>query len=139
MDLDNVGKVRTEKEFVEHSADLLDTEAQRAFEVIVAVHRRYIGRPNTVENLEAERDEVLTKLMEIGILATYDPTPCLNGEPPMVEILGKVKMHPDGVDHEAKGWEIRKAKGRGEDYLGQKEAPNSIPAQKRAKSGRPKD
>jgi hypothetical protein len=44
--------------------------------VIVQVQRKYALRQNTAENLEMLRDEALTRLMDIGVIATLDPAPC---------------------------------------------------------------
>jgi hypothetical protein len=113
-----------------HSAignDLTDSEVSQVFTVIEKVRLSYAGKRNTVENLDALRDETLTRLMEIGILATMDPAPCFYGEPPVVEIIGKVpsdSVHKHGYDHEKEYWEVNKANERKEDWLGQKEKVN---------------
>jgi len=113
------------KDFAHSAADLTDVEITRLFRVVEEVRTKYSGKPNTVKNLESFRDETLTRLMDIGILATVDPTPCFYGEPPVVEIVGKVQgdsSHKYGFDHEQKGWEVNKANERNEDWLGEKEA-----------------
>ena len=111
------------KELAHSAGELTDTEISQMFKVVEQVRLRYAGKHNTPRNLEALRDEVLTKLMEIGIIATLDPTPCLYGEPPTLEIVGKISREYEqhGLDHEKKGWEVRKAVERKEDWLGQKE------------------
>lgn len=104
--------------------DLTDYEVKLVGEIVGGLVMKFARRRNTVENLDELRDEALTRLAEIGILATLDPTPCFHGEPPIVEILGKVptdSIHKDGFDHERKSWEVREAIKRGEDYRGQKE------------------
>lgn len=124
------------KELAHAAADLTDTEITRLFRVVEECRLRYYGKPNTAENLEKLRDEILTKLMEIGILATLDPAPCFYGEPPTLEIIGKVEgdpMHQYGFDHEKKMWEVRKSVERGEDWLGQKEDPNKLKPRKDSK------
>lgn len=121
-------RIKSGKQFAQYASELLDTEVQQAYRVIIACRNRYAGLPNTAENLDKLRDEVVTKLAEIGILATLDPAPCLYGEPPTVEILGKVSTdstHKYGFDHEQKGYEVNKANARDEDFLGQKERPNT--------------
>lgn len=120
--------IKTERDFVHTASDLTDIEAQNAFKTIVQITNRYSRRANTVENLEMLRDEVLTKLAEQNILASFDPTPCFYDEPPLVTLEGKISgdyTHDYGTDHERKGWEIRKAHSRSEDYLGEKERPNA--------------
>lgn len=116
--------VRTPKELSRASTmELTDSEVTKVFQEIVRIQRRYASRRNTHQNLEALRDEVLTRLMEMNILATFDPAPCLQGLPPEVEIIGKVGQEAEqhGFDHEKQQWEVRKATGRGEDYYGEKE------------------
>jgi hypothetical protein len=135
-DPQDVGKIRSAKEFVTHSSELLDSEAQQVMRVMYQIQAKYARRPNTVDQLEALRDETLTRLMDIGIIATVDPTPCFYGEPPVVEIVGKVptdNLHKYGFDHEQKQYEVQKAVGRGEEFLGEKESVNTTPAQKKNK------
>lgn len=113
------------KTFAHSATDLTDREITGVFTVIETVRQKYAGMPNTAENLDKLRDEALTRLMEKGILATLDPSPCFYGEPPVLEIIGKVAGDPieqHGFDHEQKGYEVNKANERGEDWLGQKEA-----------------
>lgn len=116
------------KDLAHMAADLTDEDISRTFRVVEEIRLKYAGKPSSESNLEALRDEVLTKLADIGILATLDPTPIFYGEPPTLEILGRVAGHSDhthGFDHEKKGYEVRKANERGEDWLGQKEPINS--------------
>lgn len=115
------------KDFAHSAAELTDSEITKVFRVVEAVRLNYAGKKNTPENLDALRDEALTRLMEIGVLATLDPAPCFYGEPPVLEIIGKVSgdaIYKDGFDHERKGYEVNKANERNEDWLGQKEALN---------------
>lgn len=115
------------KDFAHAAGDLADSEITRLFQTVEDIRMRYAGKANTAENLEEMRDEILTKLMEQGILATLDPTPCYYGDPPVLEIIGRVAGHADhkyGFDHEKKGYEVRKSVERGEDWLGQKEGVN---------------
>ncbi len=120
------GTVRTGKEFANAATDLLDSEVQQIVAIVVGdIQQRYATKANTAQNLEALRDEVLTRPMQIGIVATFDPTPCLYGDPPELEIVSSTRaVHKtDGFDHEQKGYEVVKANERGEDYLGQKGKP----------------
>lgn len=115
------GKVTTGRQFAENASELLDSDVQRIIEIVVGdVQQKYAYKANTAANLEALRDEVLTRLMEIGILASFDPTPCMYGDPPELEILGRIDDGAYGFDHEKKGYEVNKANARDEDYLGQK-------------------
>lgn len=118
-----------DKNFAYAAMDLTDREITQVFQILSVVRAKYAGKPNTADNLDALRDEALTRLMEIGILATLDPAPCFYGDPPTIEILGKVKgdaIEKQGFDHEQKGWEVNKAKDRGEDWLGQKESVDKL-------------
>ena len=115
------------KDFAHAASDLTDEEVTKLFRVVEEVRYKYAGRANTADNLEHLRDETLTRLMDIGILATMDPAPCFYGEPPIIEVIGKVSgdsLHRYGFDHERKGWEVNKANERNEDWLGEKEAVN---------------
>lgn len=122
------------RDFAHAAGDLTDTEISRLFTVVEEVRMRHAGKTNTAENLDALRDETLTRLMEIGILATLDVAPCFYGEPPTLEIVGKITgdgIHKHGFDHEQKQWEVRKSVERGEDWLGQKEGVNKRKDDKR--------
>lgn len=133
------GIAGSDKELAGLAADLTDAEIKQVVQIVNRIRERYANKPFTVENLDGLRDETLTSLAGINVLASVDVAPCLSGEPPIVDILGKVegdKMHQYGMDHELKRWEVLRANERGEDYLGQKEVPNAAKAKKRSKSGR---
>ena len=110
------------------AAELTDYEVGEVGKIIGSIQRKFAHRPNTPEVLDQLRDEVITRLAEqLNILATLDPTPCFHGEPPIVEIVGKVAgdgIHKEGFDHERKYWEVQKANDLGEAYRGQKEKHN---------------
>lgn len=122
------------KGFAHSAADLTDSEITEVFKIVALIRDKYAGKANTPENLEKLRDETLTRLMEKGVLATLDPAPCFYGEPPIIEIIGKIKedavFHKEGFDHEKKMYEVRKATERGEDWLGQKESVNKLKPRK---------
>lgn len=120
--------IKSKKQFVHWSDELTDSEAVEATKIIFEVQQKYSYRKNSRENLEALRDEALTRLAEINILAELDPSPVFYGEPPILEIKGKIStdaIHKYGMDHERKGYEIKKAHARGEDFLGEKESIKS--------------
>lgn len=118
---DSIGHVTSGKQLAHSAADLLDSEVQQVLQIVVSVQERYQYKTSTAINLEAMRDELLTRLMEIGIIATVDPTPCLYGEPPDLEIIGSTRVDKrDGFDHERKRDEVLSANTRKEDYLGQR-------------------
>jgi len=120
--------ITSTKQLAGFAQDLSDIEVGQVGKLIGKIQMKYGKRANTPENLEQLRDEVVTRLAEeMGILATLDPTPCFHGEPPIVEIVGKVSghsFHKDGFDHERKYWEVQQANKKGEAYLGQKEKSN---------------
>lgn len=119
---DRIGS--TEK-LAQFASELTDEEVMKVGQIVGELMRKYSNRRNTAENLEALRDEALTRLAaEMNILATLDPAPCFYGEPPTLEIIGKMPgdaIHQDGFDHEKKRWEVQEANKRNEDYRGQKE------------------
>jgi hypothetical protein len=112
------------EQLAQFSMDLTDHEIGAIAKIVSRIQGTYAKKSNSPENLDQLRDEVLTRLAEIGILATVDPTPCYHNEPPIVEIIGKVpghEMHTEGFDHERKYWEVQNANKLGEAYRGQKE------------------
>lgn len=112
------------EKLAQFAAELTDLEVSQVATLVGKLQRKYAGRPNNAKVLDELRDEALTKMAEIGILATVDPTPCFHGEPPIIEILGKVpghEMHTEGFDHERKRWEVQNANKLNEAYRGQKE------------------
>lgn len=107
------------------AGELTDEEVMKVGKLVAELVTKYGTRPNTAENLEALRDEALTRLAaELNVLATLDPAPCFYGEPPTLEIIGKMPgdvIHKEGFDHEKKQWEVREANKRNEAFRGQKE------------------
>lgn len=121
-------RIHSMKQLIHWSDELLDTESQMVGRIVGEAQLKWSNKPNSVDNLQELRQELLHALMDIGIVAEFDPTPCFYGEPPILEIRGKVKddpIHKYGFDHEQKRWEVQRAIERNEEWLGQKEAPNS--------------
>lgn len=119
--------ISSTSQLAQFATDLTDYEVKAIGRIVGQLVQKYGRRANTAENLDALRDEALTRLADIGVLATIDPAPCFYGEPPILEILGKVPtdgIHKHGFDHELKKFEVQAANKRGEDYYGQKEAPS---------------
>jgi hypothetical protein len=120
-------RVSSSEGLVKIAQDLTDEEVMQVGRVLHSLQAKYSVRANTPENLDALRDEGLTRLADIGLIASFDPTPCFYGEPPNFEIVGKVPGHEFnnyGLDHEKKQYEVRKATELGEDFRGQKETYN---------------
>jgi len=108
-----------------YATELTDEEVKKIGKMVAQLVSKYGARSNTPANLNALRDEALSRLAsEMNILATLDPAPCFYGEPPTIEIIGKMpgdSIHKDGFDHEKKRWEVLEADRRNEAYRGQKE------------------
>ena len=120
----NDDRVTSMKDFALKATDLQDHEVKKMGEIVGEVVLKWGRKANTPENLEACRDELLYRAAEIGILCEFDPTPAFYGEPPILDIIGKIAtdpIHQYGFDHEKKRHEVLEAKKRGEDYRGQKE------------------
>lgn len=113
--------------------DLNDDEIKIAGELVLSIRKRYVDKwrfmsftsfDQAANQLEMYRDEISTTLAErLGVLVTVDTAPVLDGEPPIVEFIGKIEgtqFATHGMDHEKKTHEVRKANSRGEDYYGQK-------------------
>lgn len=113
--------ITSTEQLSKYATDLTDEQIRQVGYIIGSMNQRFAKRGNTVEALEQLRDEALTRLAEINVLATVDPSPCFYGGSPIVEILGAVDPHPEGFDHERKQYEVQKANELGEDYRGQKE------------------
>jgi hypothetical protein len=116
--------VRSTEQLAKYATDLTDEQVRQVGSVIGSMNQRFSKKGNSVKNLEELRDEALTRLAEINILATVDPSPCFYGGAPIVDIVGAVNPNPAGFDHEKKQHEVQKAVELGEDYRGQKENPN---------------
>lgn len=120
----NDGILRNPKDFSGAlTMELTDDEIAKAYRIVYRLQQKYAHAPNTAAVLDRLRDEALTRLSEIGVVASFDPSPCLYGEPPILDFIGKVStdsIHTHGMDHERKEWEVKRALKRGEDFLGQK-------------------
>jgi hypothetical protein len=139
------GIVTSAKEFSDAlTLDLNDEEIARAFQIIARVRTKYKHRSfDNIEKgmmiVEEMEKEVQTELAEkLNILARIDVTPMLMGNPPILEVLGKLPGDPVekyGFDHEKKEWEVKRSTSRNEDFLGQKENANVTPIKRRSTSG----
>jgi hypothetical protein len=135
------GIVSSEKELSDAlTLDLLDHEIPELFKIVLQVNARYYYRHfdtieqgvKILEEMEREMQQELAERMQI--LCRIDASPMLMGNQPILEVLGRLPSHDiakHGFDHEQKEWEVKRASSRNEDYLGQKENPNS----KKAKHG----
>lgn len=117
-------QVSSMTDLVYKATDLTDLEVKEMAKCLGEVSTKFSRKTNTVDNLEEMRDEILTKLADLSILAEVDPSPCLYGQSPEVTVIGKVAsddIHKYGFDHERKQHEVIEATKRGEEYRGQKE------------------
>lgn len=114
--------VSSAEELAQIATDLTDKQVQDITRIVMQAQMRYGRKLSNAKNLEEMRDEILTRLAEINVLATVDPSPVFYGEPPIVDILGEVNVTNDGLfDHERKAAEVKRANELGEAYRGQKE------------------
>jgi hypothetical protein len=144
------GVVKTSKQFSDAlTLDLTDAQAAQSVQIIKKIKDKYqakfIAKFNspgfTIEDAEKAVDEmademVYTLASEADMLATVDGTPVLEGEPPMIEIVGALSGHSVsqyGMDHERKAWEVKKATDRGEAFLGEKGTTDAAKAKNRDK------
>jgi hypothetical protein len=133
----NTGIVKSTRDFSGSlTLDLTDDEIARAYRIVVSVKtkwqeifRRKFNDPSSfsldkaMQMVEHFEDEIKTELAEkVGILATVNTVPLLEGQPLEIDWIGKIPggdLDRYGFDHERKGWEVKRATERGEDFLGQ--------------------
>jgi hypothetical protein len=103
--------------------ELTDSEAQAVLTEVLKIQEKYQYRYATKANLDSMADEITTKMYEMGVLVTFDPTPLLEGDAPHLEILGKItgEFQQHGFDHEREQWEVQRANERGQDVYKEKE------------------
>lgn len=120
--------------------ELTDDEIKSAWRIIQRIRYKYINvfrsKFNALEEgkisqaledcmklVDQFEDEIKTELAEkVECLATVNVMPVLEGEPIEIEFLGKLPgsdIYKYGMDHERKGWEVRRATAKGEAYYGQ--------------------
>ncbi len=131
------GIVTTQKQFSDNlTMDLNDDEIKRALAMLIPIREKWqerfrakafspaFGVEQAMQLVDEFEDELKTELMDkMGLITAVDVTPLFDGEPMVIEFTGVIDTHPAqqyGFDHEKKGWEVKKATERGEDYLGQK-------------------
>jgi hypothetical protein len=119
--------------------DLTDEEIKAAWIIIQRVKQRHqeifrrkFNDPSTFtlddlhQYVEEFEDEIKTRLAEnVGILASVNTVPLLEGKPLEIEWLGVIDGHDlgkYGLDHEKKEYEVKKATSRGEAFLGERDA-----------------
>lgn len=132
----DTGIVRTPKQFSDTlTLDLTDDDITRAMEVTLRIRRKYsdifrakfgphgsFTAGEAFKLLDQFEDEIKTTLAEqLDLLVTVDVEPVLFGEPPVISFEGALSSHSTakyGLDHEKKEWEVKRAKDRGQDFLG---------------------
>lgn len=128
--------VSTAKQFAGATTlDLSDAETKIFLETTVRIvrkHQTVWKRMFPFKNLEEcmnlldelEKELAYTMMERLHVMVRVDGTPVFEGLPPIIEFLGKTEgteFAKHGQDHERKEHEVKKAKERGEDYLGQKD------------------
>jgi hypothetical protein len=133
----NSGLMNNSKTFSGNlTLDMSDAEIQAAWRIIhrvrgkwTEVFRRKFNDPGTfklddaMKLVEHFEDEIKTELAEkVNVLATVNTIPILEGQPLEIEFIGKLPgsdIYKYGMDHERKGWEVKRATAKGENFLGE--------------------
>lgn len=114
-------------------SDLYDYEIKAVAQVWQKLMVEFSKKTNTRANLDELSKRASDEFLKIGLVVEVDTTPTLIFNPntmsygsPVINVLGRVpgqQYEEDGhflMDHERKMQEVRTAKERGEDFLGQK-------------------
>ena len=129
--------IRTEKGFSgAMTLDLTDDQIKACMRIVHNVRNKYLGRwvnkfndpqnftlDEALKEVDNYEDELKYELADkVGVLVTVNAVPLLEGQPLQIEWLGVLpggSLERYGQDHERKGWEVKRATERGEDFLGQ--------------------
>lgn len=134
----NAGIVRNPTEFAHIAYNLQDTEALEAMAICRKYQKRWLyaakwgwrSWDDLADFLETLGQDFQYEMADkLNLMTRWDPTPVLEGKPPLMEVMDKMPgddIHKFGFDHERKGYQVKKAVVRGEDYLGQKERPEAL-------------
>jgi hypothetical protein len=132
--------VRTAKEFSgAMTLDLGDWEIKKCMTIIHEVRSKHVAKfirkfnepsafklDDALKAIDEYEDELKTRMAnEVNVLVSVNAVPVLEGEPLQIEWLGVLPggtLDKYGQDHERKGWEVKRASERGEDYLGQRDS-----------------
>jgi len=129
--------VTSTKEFSDAvTLDLTDDQIRRAFEIMLPIRLKWMekfqrkatsplfGIEEAMELVEKFEDELKYELAtRMDLYVTVDVTPLFEGNPILIDFHGALdthEIHKYGFDHEKKGWEVKKATAKEEDFLGQK-------------------
>lgn len=121
------GRISNTKQLVDNAIDLTDEEVKSVGKIWGELNQRYAFKANSASNLDALRDEALTRFAALGLRASMDVSPCLYGDPPVIDFVGRVAfdpIHEHGFDHERQQHLVIEANKRNEDFRGQKEPVN---------------
>lgn len=129
--------VRTEKGFSgAMTLDLGDGEIKACMRILHEVRNKHLSKwinkfndprnftlDDALKAVDNYEDELKTRMAnEVNVLVSVNAVPLLEGQPLQIEWLGVLpggSLDKYGQDHERKGWEVKRATERGEDYLGQ--------------------
>jgi hypothetical protein len=121
--------------------DLTDEQISLAWRTLIPIinkwREKFVSRfaldarfdvDRAMELVDQMEEEIKYRLMETcQLIVSVDVTPLLEGQGIVISFDGVLPSHEVlkyGFDHERKGYEVVKAKERGEAFLGQKEDPN---------------
>lgn len=133
----DAGFVHSPKEFSDAlTLDLTDEEIQKAMELILQIRRKWSAKFRAkfsghggftvdeafkmLNDFEVELKDTLADKMDL--LISVDMEPVVMGQPPTIVLEGALPSHSSakyGLDHEKKGWEVKKAKEKNESFLGE--------------------
>lgn len=110
------------------TGSLSDEEVYEVGQVVGQLVEKYAFLPATENNLARLDDEATDRLYRLGYLVHLDVEPCLSGQPPIIDIMGKVGDvgFQKPFDHERGIWGVNKAHSRGEYHYGELERTNPV-------------
>jgi hypothetical protein len=91
--------------------DLYDDEILKVHKIVEDLSTKYSGKTATGEVLNNLQREAVGRLLDIGLVATVDVTPCIVGKPPVIAIDSRVDMGE--FDHDRKRWEVEQSRKKG--------------------------
>lgn len=108
-------------------SDLQDDDIRVIGSIVGELNRKWSRKSNNQRNLMEMCKEAEEAAFKKNILIKMHLTDLLVGGVPTLEVIGKISPSEEkyGFDHEKKRHDVLKSKERNEDFLGQKETPDS--------------
>lgn len=100
-------------------ADLHDEDIVVVGQIWAEISRRFSHKTNTQHNLNEMAKFAEAEFARKGFLVHVNLQGVLLNEGPSIDVVAKISDQE--FDHDKKGWEVKKAVGKGEKFLGQKE------------------